>query len=215
MAEALNFNSLQSDLRAYIERGSAADKSVYAQLPRLINQAERAIATKLKIQGFQNVVVSKLALGTSVYAKPDRWRSSVSMSYGFGEDTNTRVQMFTRPYEYCRKFWPNSSTLGEPRFYSDYSHSHWLVVPTPVATYPWEIIYNEMPALLDDSNQTNWITDYSPNLLLYRALLELAPFLVNDARIPTWQAFYNEQVESVTQQDVEKIIDRNSVRRGA
>lgn len=215
MAEALNFTSLKNDLRGYMERGSVADTSVYAQIPRLINQAERAIATKLKIQGFQQVVVAQLALGTSVYPKPDRWRSTVSMNYGTGDGSNVRKQLFTRPYEYLRKYWPDSNTVGAPRFYADYSHSHWLIAPTPDATYPWEILYNEMPALLDDSNETNWLTDFSPNLLLYRTLLEIAPFLGNDSRIPTWQAFYDEQVESVTRQDVEKIVDRNSVRRGA
>lgn len=33
MPSAMNFNSLQQDVRAYIERGGSADETVYAQIP--------------------------------------------------------------------------------------------------------------------------------------------------------------------------------------
>lgn len=213
MPESQNFTSLKEDIRRYIERGSPNDPTVFSQIPRLINQAERAIATQLKVQGFNQVVTATLTAGTSVYPKPDRWRSTVSMNYGSGGDDNERRQLFTRAYEYCRKYWPNSSLKAAPKYYADYQFTHWLIAPTPDQDYPWEISYYEMPALLDASNETNWLTDFSPNMLLYRALLEAAPFLGEDSRIGTWQKFYDDQVNTVTQQDVKKIVDRNSVRR--
>ena len=58
MPTAMTFNSLQDDLRGYLERGTAVDVTVYEQLPRLINLAERDIARALKIQGFINVVTN-------------------------------------------------------------------------------------------------------------------------------------------------------------
>jgi len=213
--EALNYSSLLEDVRRYIERGSAADSTVYAQLPRLINQAERAIATALKIQGFISVVTSELTIGTSVYDKPDRWRSTVSMSYAVGSATEQRKQLFTRSYEYCRAYWPNAALTGTPKFYADYDYNHWLIVPTPAIDLPWEIVYYEIPALLGDDNQTNWLTDFAPNLLLYRTLLECAPFLGSDDRIGTWQGFYTEQLSGISEQDVRRIVDRNSARTGA
>ena len=53
MAYTMTFNTLQDDLRRYLERGFTAnsDPYVYAQLPRLINMAERRIASELKVQG--------------------------------------------------------------------------------------------------------------------------------------------------------------------
>ena len=213
--EALNYSSLLSDVRSYIERGSAADTTVYAQLPRLINQAERAIATALKIQGFINVVTSELAIGTSVYPKPDRWRATVSMNYGTGSDKEHRRQLYSRSYEYCRAYWPNSQLQGAPKFYADYSYTHWLIVPTPQLKLPWEVLYYELPPLLGEDNETNWLTDFAPNLLLYRTLLECAPFLGSDDRVSTWQGFYNEQLSGISEQDVQRVVDRNSTRRGA
>lgn len=212
MPTAMTFDSLQVDLRRYLERGAAVDPEVYAQLPTLINLAERHIARRLKVLGTQNVVVGSLIAGTSVYAKPDRWRSTVSMNFGIGVSNNERVSIFPRSYEYCRTYWPNSDTRSQPEFYSDYSYSHWLIVPTPVATYPWEITYYQQPALLDTANQTNWLSLYTPDALLYRALLECEPFLKHDSRIPVWEKLFETAMSNLDLDDIEKIVDRSVVR---
>ncbi len=213
MATALTFTSLQEDMRRYLERGALVDTTVYEQLPRLINLAERAIAQEMKFQGFINIVVSTLVAGTSVYQKPDRWRETVSMSFGTGDDDNERTSLFARSYEYSRYFWPNSETQSVPLFYADYDYTHWLITPTPDADYPWEIIYYQQPALLDTSNETNWLTDYAPNALLYRALLEATPFLKNDERIQVWQAMYGQSMQAINVQDLQKIVDRAATRK--
>lgn len=213
MATSMTFTSLQVDMRRYLERGSAVDTEVYEQLPSLINLAERAIAQELKFQGFINVVVSTLVQGTSVYQKPDRWRETVSMTYGTGEDENIHTPLFARSYEYSRAFWPNSDTQGVPAFYADYDYAHWLITPTPNANYPWEIVYYQQPPFLDDTNQTNWLTEYAPNALLYRALLEATPFLKNDERIPVWQQLYAQAMSAINKQDLQKIVDRAATRK--
>jgi hypothetical protein len=213
MPTAMTFTSLQVDMRRYLERGALVDTEVYLQLPSLINLAERAIATELKFQGFINVVVSTLTQGVSVYDKPDRWRETVSMNFGTGVENNTRTSIFPRSYEYSRYAWPDSTVEAVPLFYADYDFAHWLITPTPDADYPWEIIYYQQPPLLDDTNQTNWLTDFAPNALLYRALLEATPFLKNDERIPTWASMYGQQMQAINKQDLEKIVDRAATRK--
>lgn len=218
MPTSMTFDSLVQDLQEYLERGTPSDTEVFDQIPRLINLAERAITNKLKIQGFLTPLLATLTAGVSVYAKPDRWRQTVSMNYGTGTDQNTRVPLLARSYDYCRMYWPNSDTIDAtqpPLYYADYDYAHWLIVPTPPINYPWEINIYQMPALLDSSNQTNFLTNYAPNLLLYRALLEMTPFLKDDERIPTWQAMYKEQLDDLDLQDLQKVVDRDSVRSKA
>lgn len=218
MPTSMTFNSLTTDLQSYLERGTASDTEVVNQIPRLINLAERAIANKLKIQGFLTPMLSTLIAGTSVYQKPDRWRQTVSMNYGTGTDQNVRSFLLPRSYDYCRTYWPDSSVTDvtqPPLYYADYDYSNWLIVPTPPINYPWELNCYIMPALLDASNQTNWLTNFAPNLLLYRALLEATPFLKDDDRIPTWQAMYKEQLDDIDLQDLQKVVDRDSVRSKA
>jgi len=148
-----------------------------------------------------------------VYPKPDRWRETVSMNFGTGTDYNTRKEIFPRSYEYARRYWPNQTTTSEPRYYADYDYSNWLILPTPSADYPFEVLYYEQPAYLDDTNQTNWWTEYAPNALLYASLLESAPFLKNAEAIQVWEGFYNRAVAALNGEDLRQVVDRGIIRR--
>lgn len=238
MPAAMTFTSLQVALQAYLERGSPNDVIVAANLPQLINTAERTIARKFKVQGFLTVVVSLLQAGQPMYAKPDRWRRTVSMRYGSGNPNalaaetgsqliteagvgmivspmgtmNSGIPIYTRSLEYCQRYWPDQTQTGPPKFYADYDYGHWLVVPTPDLTYPWALNYYAQPPLLDNTNQTNWLTSYCPNLLLYRTLLEMTPFLKNDERIPVWKQFYEDELAAVSAEDLQKAADRAAKR---
>jgi len=76
-------------------------------------------------------------------------------------------------------------------------------------------VYYELPPLLDDEQQQNWLTNFAPNALLYGTLLEATPFLKNDERIPVWQQFYQMAVQSLNEEDIKKIIDRSTTRQEA
>lgn len=215
MATTMTFTTLQQDVRRYLERGTtyASDPVVFEQIPRLINLAERRIARELKVQGFINVVSGTLQSGVSVYAKPDRWRDTVSINIGTGAQNNTRKMLFARAYEYLLSYWPDRTATAQPEYYSEYDYTHWLLAPTPDADYPFEVLYYELPPLLDDVVQTNWLTDYAPQLLLYGTLLEATPFLKNDERIPVWQTMYDRAAAMLNGEDLAKILDRSSVRK--
>lgn len=217
MATTMTFETLQQDVRRYLERGAtlASDAVVYEQIPRLINLAERRISRELKVQGFIAVVTDTMIIGQSVYAKPDRWRDTISINFGAGTGNATRTPVFTRGYEYVRSYWPDESQTGQPAFYCDYNYSNWLIAPTPDEEYPFEVLYYELPPLLDDSIQTNWLTEYAPQLLLYGALLEATPFLKNDERIGTWQQYYDRAAAMLNGEDLAKIFDRASMRKEA
>jgi len=217
MATTMTFETLKEDVQRYLERGStlASDPVVYEQIPRLINLAERRIARELKIQGFINVVTTTLVISQSVYAKPDRWRDTISINIGTGTTNTTRKSLFTRSYEYVRTYWPDESQTSEPIFYADYNYDNWLIVPTPDDDYPIEILYYELPPLLDDTTQTNWLSEYAPQLLLYGTLLEATPFLKNDDRIPVWQQMYDRSAAMLNGEDLAKILDRSATRKEA
>jgi hypothetical protein len=211
MAETLTFDSLLTDLRQYLERGTSVDPTVFDQLPRLINLAERQIANSLKILGFVNVVTDTLTIGQSVIPKPDRWRDTISISIGVGA-TQIRTPIFPRVYEYLRRYWPDEDLTDQPKFYADWDYFNWLIAPSADFAYPFEVNFWELPALLDDANQTNWTTDFAPNALLHGALLQATPFLNNDERLPVWQGIYDRDVMILEQQDVRRIIDRTVTR---
>jgi hypothetical protein len=207
MSYSMTFSSLLDDLRRYLERGFTAesDAIVFEQLPRLVTLAERRIARELKIQGFVNVVETLLQPGNPVYNKPDRWRDTISMRLPSGP-------LFARSYEYCRSYWPDESARDTPEFYADYDYNHWLIVPTPNTAAVLEILFYQQPMLLGEDVQTNWLTQYAPDALLYAALLEAAPFLKNDERLPTWQGMYDRAASALNGEDLKRILDRAAAR---
>ena len=210
MAYTMTYDSLLADVRRYLERGftSDTDPLVYEQLPHLIAGGERRISRDLKLQGFIRAVTTELSPGVAVLLKPDRWRDTISMLV-------EGKPIFSRAYEFCRNYWPDESSLAAPEYYADYDYQHWLLVPTPVTAQTLEIMYYEQPKFLDTDFQTNWLTEYAPDLLLYSTLLEATPFLKNDERIGTWQAMYDRAMQALDKEDLLRINDRSSTRSEA
>ncbi len=215
MTTAMTFTSLIADAAKYLERGGAADPDVNAQIPSCVNMAERRIARDLKVEGMQFALAHTMTIGRSVYRKPDRWRDTVSINIGTGTDNKKRTQIFARSYEYCRNIWPDESVTGQPRFYADYDQDHFLIAPTPDQAYPWELLYHGMPPLLDESNQTNWLTKLAPQLLLYGTLWEIALFCRAFDQKAIWEGEYKTALGAINGEEVRKMADRNATRQGA
>lgn len=210
MSYSMTYDSLLVDVRRYLERGftQESDQIVYDQLPRLVTLGERRIARELKIQGFIRAVQTPLQAGVAVYMKPDRWRDTVSM-------TVDNDPIFARSYEYCRSYWPDEASTATPQFYADYDYQHWLITPPPATAQTLEILYYEQPRFLGDEFQTNWLTEYAPDLLLYATLLEATPFLKSDERVQLWQAMYDRAAQALNGEDLKRILDRSANRSEA
>lgn len=219
MATTVNFTSLQADIQKSLERGESAvtDPTVFAQIPRLINAAERKLAQDLKLLGQIEVFTSAppsggLQQGNPAVPKPDRWRSTVSMGYGAGTGNNTYTPLNGRGYEYLLAYWPDATATGTPQFYADVTLQSWWIAPTPDAAYPLRAICYMQPPLLGDDQQTNFFSDYAPNALLYGALIEAEAFIKEDQRIPLWKDLWAQELVTLQKQDLQRILDRASSR---
>jgi hypothetical protein len=169
----MTFSSLKGDVQSYLERGFslATDSIVYNQIPSFINMAERRVTREWKATGLVEVVTGIMTPSQAVYAKPDRWRDTVSINIGTGTTLETRVPLLARSYA--------------------------------------------MQPLLDDSNQTNWLTEYAPQVLLYATLAEATRFLKADERIPVWEEAYKNALAGLNAEDVARISDRDAFRTQA
>ena len=194
MSGVMTYNSLVTDLQVHCER---SDPKFLAEIPQLINRAENRIAVEAKGLGLIRSITDDLQQRKSYIDKPDRWRETVSFQIGTGAGFATRVTLKQRSYEFCRRYWPNSTSVKVPRFYGDWDFKHWLLVPTPDLSYPYEILFHERPMPLSQNVQTNWTTVHAPNLLLYAVLLEAQVYIKRDDRIPTFQAGYDRALASL------------------
>lgn len=203
----MTYNSLINEIQDYANR---TDAGFINEIPNFIYQAQQKLCRESKNIGFEEYVVGNFTNGVSVYPKPGRWRRNITFNYGTGNLNNTRNQVYLRKYEFVRAYWPDSTQLGLPLYYCDYGFNNFLIAPTPNANYPFEYSYLELPSILSINNQTNWLTNYAPDVLLYGCLLQAMPFLKDDERIPIWKDQYKEGLDSINSQDDQRLLDRTS-----
>lgn len=201
---AMTYNSLVQDLQDYCER---TDDPFINQIPRFIQLAENRIASETKPLGFVRTVTGMLSGNTLV--KPIRWRKTKNICLIVGAE---RKYLYNRGYEFLRSYWPDVAKVDVPYYYADYDYEHLFIVPTPDIQYQFEMQYYELPEPLSQITQTNWTTQYAPQLLLYATLMEAMPFLKTSERIPEFQGLYDRALSSVVKEDQARALDSAAVR---
>jgi len=205
-AAAMTYASLAEDIKNYSERPD--DAALAAQVPSIVLLAENELATDLKVLGSELVATSTLAVGAASFPKPSYWRRTTSMTI---QGPAGSVTLEKRTYEYLRSFWPNQTLRGVPRFYAEYDFNNFVVAPTPVASYPLELVYFARLDPLSDANQTNWFTSNAPQLLLYSCMYHTSLFLKNFDKAREWKDNYDSSLSGFRLEDSTRSYDRSTV----
>ncbi len=192
MSATMTYSQLVEDVKQYAER---FDAPFITQIPRFIALAENRIAAEVRGLGYVRYASGSFNVADAVIEKPSRWRETSSWFY---VKNGGVVFLKQRGYSYVRSYWPDLSQTGDPEYYSDYDYEHLLVVPTPAEPLTFELAYFERPLPLSESNQTNWTTQYAPQLLLYASLLEAQPFLKRSDRIAEFQGLFDRAAAAVS-----------------
>lgn len=206
---AMTFNSLVSQVSAYLDR---TDVSTLEQIPNFIYQAEQRICRESKTIGFESYVTGNLIPGVAVYQKPALWRRWITFNVGTGATNNSHTPVQLRSYEYLIANYPDPTQTGTPLYYSDKGYDNYIVAPTPDIAYPFEIAFLQLPTPITLLNQTNFLTNFAPDVLLYATLVEAIPYLKDDERMALWNAEYEKRMASLNAQDDMRIEDRQSNR---
>ena len=198
----LTYDSLTTTIEQWLER---KDVAVVSQIPTFITLCEFEIAQQIKTLGQIEVAQGTFKAGNPVIQKPARWRKTVSMSVG-----TAKSPMFVRKYEYLTNYAAQSKP-GQPLYYGDYDYDNWFITPTPDVDYQFETLVYQRIQPLSSANQTNWITNNAPNVMIYGSLLQAMPYLKNDARVATFKAQYDTAMAALKTEDVTRTGDRSAV----
>jgi hypothetical protein len=204
---AMTYNSLVAQLQTYLER---SDPDTVASIPSFIGNAEQRICRESKNIGLEQYIVGNFIVNNPILVKPGRWRRTITFNYT--DANNNRNPIRLRSYEFLRTYWPNPALNAPPQFYSDYGWNTILIAPTPDVAYQYEYGYLELPIPISPQQQTNWITNFAPDVLLYACLIEAEPFLRNREDIEMWTDKYNKAITSLNIQDDMRVTDRQSNR---
>jgi hypothetical protein len=98
---------------------------------------------------------------------------------------------------------------GKPKFFGVVG-GQFRIVPTPDSNYTTELTYYAKLTKLSSSVASNWLLASSPDIYLYGALLQAAPYLQDDARIQTWATLYERALN-----DLQTADDRGASSGGA
>jgi hypothetical protein len=90
------------------------------------------------------------------------------------------------------------SMSGDTRYYTIIDGLFELVPkPATGATVTLTCVYYAKIPALSASNLTNWLLIKAPDLYLYQALANAAPYLNNDERVPTWLSLVQQGMEDL------------------
>jgi hypothetical protein len=95
---------------------------------------------------------------------------------------------------------PVASQVGVPKSYTILANE-FLMSPVPDGIYTLRLLYFAAPAYLSSTNASNVFLTTAPDALLYAALIEAEPYLMNDARINTWGTMYDRAIASLVKSD--------------
>ena len=189
------FSGLKTTIADYLNRDDLT-----SIIPSFITIAEAKFNRKLRVR--QMVKRATATLDTAFFAFPSDFLQA------------KEFQLNTNPITYLEYVTEKQGDLmrqnsivasGQPKYYTIVG-TQIEVIATPDSGYTGELTYYGKITALSDSNTSNWLLDYAPDLYLYGALLEAIPYLKDDERLNTWGQMYQS-----TLSDIEVADQRASV----
>jgi len=184
------YNGLKDAIAKYLARSDLTD-----QIPTFIQLAENRLRRDLRIRQMLQVVTINTVANDPTVNMPTDYLQMRDLHI----KTNP-VQSLTyqSPSNFYRN--TNSSITGVPFQYTVLA-SEFQFAPIPDAIYTLQLIYYATPPYLTTSNTSNVFLVNCADLLLYGALGEAEPYLMNDQRLTTWASMYDRGLSALTVSD--------------
>ena len=185
-----NYTDLQSTIADYLAR-----TDLTTQIPLFIQLAENRLRRDLRIRPMLKVVTTLTTASDSTVALPSDFLEMRDIHI---ESTPIQTVIYQNPSNFFRN--AGVTVSGMPTYYT-VTGSEFQFAPIPDSAYTLKMIYYASPTYLSVSVSSNVFLANCPDLLLYAALGEAEPYLMNDARTQTWAALYDRGLTSLTISD--------------
>ena len=185
-----SYSDLQTSVANYLGR-----TDLTSVIPDFISFAETRLARELRTRKMLKSATASMVSGDARVALPTDFLE-VRDLYTQG---NPRMPVtYMSPSAFTRDARADQS--GLPVFYTVLS-AEFQFAPIPDGAYVLEILYYAQPAVLSNTNSSNVFLANYPDALLYGALLEAEPYLINDARSQTWALLYDRAIKNISDAD--------------
>ena len=108
----------------------------------------------------------------------------------------------------------SSTSTGRPQYYTVIggSTNQIELLRSPDQTYTSSIVYYTKIPALSDSATTNWLLTNNPDIYLFGTLVEAFPYLMNDERMPMWNARLDKALNELKLQGEREMHTGSSLR---
>ncbi len=185
-----SYSNLQTTIAGYLARSDLT-----TQIPDFIRLAETRLRRDLRIrQMLKSVTTSTVASDSTVELPSDFLEVRDLVING----SPPQPLNYASPSAFSRntRTWESGKPLDYTVLANDFQ-----LAPVPDAVYTVKMLYFAAPPFLSDTNTSNVFLANTPDVLLYGALLEAEPYLMNDARINTWGTMFDRALASIIRSD--------------
>jgi hypothetical protein len=196
MALIATYSDLQSAVTEYLARDQ--DTTLIARIPTFIQFAEAKFNRELFVRQMEarsTTTVNTLSSEPEFISLPTDFQSMRRIRLSNVEGKPTLEYKSPAGLDAYRLSIDN--VANQPAFFTIFGTEIELAA-TPNDAFQIEMVYRQnVPPLA--TNSTNWLLSMAPDLYLYGALLESAPYLKEDSRIQTWVAGFSNALASLNQ----------------
>jgi hypothetical protein len=185
-----NYSDLKTEIANYLGRDDLT-----SQIPTFIRLAEERVARDLRTRHMLKVSQATMTADDNTVALPSDFIAMKDMHI---DGNPIRTLQFQNSSNFFRN--SRASDKGVPVMYTLLA-SEFQFAPIPDSNYTLKLIYYYKPDYLSDSNVSNLFLANCPDLLLYGALAEAEPYLMNDERVNTWASLYDRGLASLRASD--------------
>lgn len=105
-------------------------------------------------------------------------------------------------YQSPSDFWAAAvATTGKPVKFTIEGENLVLGPKVPDSSYSGKFLYYKKFTAFSSDSDTNWLVANAPQIYVYGALLEAAPFIRNDTRLPMWHGLYKSIANGLNRAD--------------
>jgi hypothetical protein len=184
------YSDLQTSIAGYLARSDLTN-----QIPDFITFAENRLRRELRVRQMLKSVTTATVSGDATVEVP----SDFLQIRDFVVLTNP-IQPLSYSSPSALSNDPKASEVGVPKSYTILANE-FLMSPPPDGVYTLRLLYYFAPPYLTNANTSNVFLNVAPDALLYAALLEAEPYLMNDGRVNTWGSMYDRAISSLTKSD--------------
>lgn len=159
-------------------------------IPNFIALAEAQMNRQIRHR--KMVTRSDATLDTSYFAVPSDWQENIR----FQLNTNPITPLVYITPEQMTEDSQVYITSGQPMFFTMVGQQ-FQVLPAPDGSYTGELLYYGKIPSLSEAEPTNWLLTEAPDIYLYAALTQSAPYLKEDERTAVWAGYYQTLVNDM------------------